>query len=73
MSEKTEQPTPKKLRDARNKGQVASSKDVVSGAVMILLFVFLWVSADFYYRQLKELILLPTMFVGPGFDFSSSL
>lgn len=73
MSEKTEQPTPKKLRDARNKGQVASSKDVVSGAVMILLFVFLWVSADFYYRQLKELILLPTMFVGPGFDFGYAL
>ena len=28
MSEKTEQPTPKKVRDARQKGQVAKSQDV---------------------------------------------
>ena len=27
--EKTEMPTPKKLRDARQKGQVCSSKDIV--------------------------------------------
>lgn len=73
MSEKTEQPTPKKLRDARNKGQVSSSKDLVSGVLMISLFAFLWVTADFYYRQFKELILLPTLFIGPGFDFSYSL
>ena len=33
--EKTEMPTPKKLRDARNKGQVCSSKDVVSTACLI--------------------------------------
>ncbi|MDQ5908186.1 MAG: Flagellar biosynthetic protein FlhB [Pseudomonadota bacterium] len=73
MSEKTEQPTPKKLRDARNKGQVASSKDLVSGVIMITLFSFLWISSDFYYHQFKELILLPTLFIGPGFDFGYGL
>jgi type III secretion protein U len=36
--EKTEMPTPKKLRDARNKGQVCSSKDIVSTACLIALF-----------------------------------
>ena len=36
--EKTELPTPKKLRDARNKGQVCSSKDIVSTACLIALF-----------------------------------
>ena len=36
--EKTEMPTPKKLRDARNKGQVCSSKDIVSTACLIVLF-----------------------------------
>ena len=36
--EKTEMPTPKKLRDARNKGQVCSSKDIVSTALLILGF-----------------------------------
>ncbi len=35
--EKTEMPTPKKLRDARNKGQVCSSKDIISTAELIVL------------------------------------
>ena len=40
-SEKTEMPTPKKLRDARQKGQVCSSKDIVSTAILIVLFALL--------------------------------
>ena len=39
--EKTELPTPKKLRDARQKGQVCSSKDIVSTAILIVLFALL--------------------------------
>jgi len=35
--EKTEMPTAKKLRDARNKGQVCTSKDVVSTALLVVL------------------------------------
>jgi type III secretion protein U len=35
MSEKTEQPTPKKLREAREKGQVAKSQEVGSAAVIL--------------------------------------
>ena len=35
--EKTEMPTPKKLRDARQKGQVCTSKDIVSTALLIVL------------------------------------
>ena len=35
--EKTEMPTPKKLRDAREKGQVCTSKDVVSTAILVVL------------------------------------
>ncbi|MBO7653881.1 MAG: type III secretion system export apparatus subunit SctU, partial [Kiritimatiellae bacterium] len=34
-------PTPKKLRDARQKGQVCTSKDVVSTAILIVLFCVL--------------------------------
>ena len=41
--EKTELPTPKKLRDAREKGQVCTSKDIVSTAVLVVLFgVLAW-------------------------------
>lgn len=39
--EKTEMPTAKKLRDARQKGQVCSSKDIVSTAILIVLFALL--------------------------------
>jgi type III secretion protein, YscU/HrpY family len=38
MSEKTEQPTPKKLREAREKGQVGKSQEVGSAAIVIVLF-----------------------------------
>ena len=39
--EKTELPTPKKLRDARQKGQVCTSKDIVSTAILVILFALL--------------------------------
>ena len=39
--EKTEMPTPKKLRDARQKGQVCTSKDIVSTAILVVLFAIL--------------------------------
>ena len=39
--EKTEMPTPKKLRDARQKGQVCSSKDITSTAILVVLFALL--------------------------------
>lgn len=59
MSEKTEQPTPKKLRDARNKGQVAHSKEVVSTFIIIGVFGFFWATWPHYFDELKELILMP--------------
>ena len=39
--EKTELPTPKKLRDAREKGQVCTSKDITSTAILVVLFAVL--------------------------------
>ena len=50
--EKTEMPTPKKLRDARQKGQVCTSKDVVSTAILVVLLTLLgltgaWLTDDF--------------------------
>ena len=39
--DKTEQPTPKKLRDARQKGQVCTSRDIVSTAILVVLFAVL--------------------------------
>jgi type III secretion protein U len=46
MSEKTEQPTPKRLREAREKGQVCKSREVGSTAVLLAVFgVFLGAGA----------------------------
>ena len=39
--EKTEMPTQKKLRDARQKGQVCTSKGIVSTAILVVLFALL--------------------------------
>jgi type III secretion protein U len=61
-SNKTEQPTPKRLRDARKKGQVAKSREVVSTLLLGSVFVFFWFSWSHYVERFKEMILLPTHF-----------
>lgn len=42
MSEKTEQPTPKKLRDAREEGQIAKSVEVATGVQLAVLLGYFW-------------------------------
>lgn len=42
--EKTELPTPKKIRDAREKGQVAKSTEVVTTATLAAVVGFIWVN-----------------------------
>ena len=54
-SDKTEPPTPKRLRDARKKGQVAKSKEVVSAAIVVSLLFFFIVSADYYLGLFRDL------------------
>jgi type III secretion protein U len=49
--EKTEMPTPKKLRDARDKGQVCTSKDIVSTAILIAVFAVLAVLGTVFVRD----------------------
>ncbi|WP_252091005.1 type III secretion system export apparatus subunit SctU [Pseudomonas sp. MWU13-3659] len=58
-AEKTEQPTPKKLRDARKKGQVAKSKEVVSTALILSLVAVIGGFSDYFLRHLGALMLLP--------------
>ena len=66
--EKTEQPTPKKLRDAAKKGQVAKSQDVISAAMTISMFVavsIMWIASV---DDIKEMILLPPHFYNAPFE-----
>jgi type III secretion protein U len=52
MSEKTEQPTPKRLRDAREKGQVCKSQEVGATAVLLAVFGVFWGAGFFIWETL---------------------
>lgn len=67
-SDKTEQPTPKRLRDARKKGQVAKSKEVSSAAVIVSLMLLLWAGSDFYLRKFEELFDFPVWLESVSFE-----
>ncbi|OUS27697.1 EscU/YscU/HrcU family type III secretion system export apparatus switch protein [Gammaproteobacteria bacterium 45_16_T64] len=62
MSEKTEQPTAKKLREAREKGQVAHSKEVVSTALLASVYALFFANSDYFLSQLLEIITLPSLY-----------
>ena len=52
MSEKTEEPTDKKLEDAKKKGQGPKSQDIVAGAVLIAcLFGLMGMGGTMYERM----------------------
>jgi len=50
--EKTEEPTPHKLREARKKGQVAKSKDLTTAFLLLISFYVLKSSAQHVWDQL---------------------
>jgi flagellar biosynthesis protein FlhB len=54
--DKTEKPTPKRLRDARRKGDVAKSKDVGPAIGMILWFLLLLFAASYAGGQIMALM-----------------
>jgi len=66
--EKTEQPTSKRLRDSRKKGEVAKSQDVTTAVLMAATFTTLGVTWEWMLRQLKELMLLPAAFYTLPFE-----
>jgi type III secretion protein U len=63
MAEKTEEPTPKKLRDARKKGQIAKSKDVPSVMVIVTAITLLITMSDFLLDSFKSLLVLPDNYI----------
>lgn len=70
MSEKTEQPTPKKLRDARKKGQVAKSKEVVSASLIVMLFGLMTAFIGLFVKEISDMILAPGQFYGAEFGLA---
>lgn len=66
--EKTEQPTPKKLRDARKKGQVAKSKEVSGTFGLLLVLATLWFMSDDYLNTIQEMVILPSTVYNEPFE-----
>ncbi|WP_257265513.1 type III secretion system export apparatus subunit SctU [Endozoicomonas sp. ONNA2] len=67
-AEKTEQPTPKKLRDARKKGQVAKSKEVSGTFNLIAVLATLWYMSDTFIDKIKQMVLYPTLSYNEPFE-----
>ena len=54
--DKTEEPTQKKLNDARKKGQVAQSKDVSSTVMLAVVLAFLFIGGNWIFSELSQLV-----------------
>ena len=61
--EKTEEATPKRLRDARKKGQVAKSRDLNTIVILIAAFALIVGMRGFIADQLRAM--LQANFAGP--------
>lgn len=66
--EKTEQPSPKRLRDAREKGQVAKSQDVPSALTVMAVAVYFLAMADTMLRGLIAMTELPMLVMNLPFE-----
>ncbi len=53
--EKTEQPTSKKLQDARKEGKVAKSKEIVNGFSLLGFFISLRIFLEFAGVRFEEI------------------
>ncbi|RJG42795.1 type III secretion system export apparatus subunit SctU [Motilimonas pumila] len=67
MSEKTEKPTQKKLRDAKAKGQVAKSKEIVSLATLLAVFAYFWLFGHDMLKDVAALFDISTLYYERGF------
>lgn len=66
--EKTEMPTPKRLRDARKKGQVAYSKDATSTLLLVGIFAYIGLFWRVNIEDLREFLILPARYLPAPFQ-----
>jgi type III secretion protein U len=66
MAEKTEKATPKKMRDARKKGQVAKAQDLPSAFTFIASIAVVMGLSTFYYNKLGEFTTAVFKSIAPG-------
>lgn len=59
MSEKTEQPTPKRIREAREKGDIAKGQDLAPAATVLALALYAIGNGETIYEQLVQMATVP--------------
>lgn len=64
MAEKTHKPTPKKLRDARKRGEVTKSRELTSLGLFVATLGFLWLGAEFIGEHVISIV--ERAIVSPG-------
>ena len=72
MAEKTEKATPKKLRDARKKGQVAKSQDFPSAFTFVVSISTTLGLSGYLYQQLSAYIVATFKSIGSKLDVQSA-
>lgn len=68
MSEKTEQPTPKRLRESREKGDVCKSQDVPAAVSVLAIAVYLVARSDTIFETLSAMTLSPMDYMSRPFE-----
>ena len=71
MAEKTEKATPKKLRDARKKGQVAKSQDFPSAFTFVVAIIGTLAMSGYLYDNLASYILLSFRAISSPIDLEA--
>src|SRR5262245_30798288 len=56
MAEKTYKPTPRRLRDARKRGEVVKSRDLTSLGGLAALLIGLWFGAQYLGRHMVGIV-----------------
>ncbi|MDR1457802.1 MAG: type III secretion system export apparatus subunit SctU [Puniceicoccales bacterium] len=70
--EKTEMPTPKKLRDARKKGQVCKSTDVISTSLLIGLYAYVGLGWSSHVKAIGDMLVFPIGYLSEDFKMAYS-
>ncbi len=70
MSEKTEKPTPKKIKDARKKGQVGQSQDLPKLLIMGSIMETMHAMLDSSMQKLQTLVFNPLQLFQQPFDYA---
>ncbi len=63
MAEKTEQPTPKRLREAREKGDVCKSQDIAPAATVMAIAGYFIASGPTMFKEALEMMTLPMQYM----------